>query len=125
MAMGQARIPSDVAQRAIAELITEEMVLPPVALVLRRCRDLRDLQAAQELADNPRAGETLHDLYGSSQAQWVYCFRCDQAISLAELGSYPCYAPGRGLQHRVCPRPGTAPVMSAHERLERAHRRDR
>jgi len=39
MALGQARIPADAAQQAIATLITEEMMLPPVALVLRRCRE--------------------------------------------------------------------------------------
>ena len=48
MALTQAHIPADVARRAIATLITEEMQLPPVALVLRRCRET---QAGHEFFD--------------------------------------------------------------------------
>ena len=39
MALTQERVPGTVARRAVAQLITEEMELPPVALVLRRCRE--------------------------------------------------------------------------------------
>lgn len=39
MALSKERIPGVVARRAVADLITTEMELPPVALVLRRCAE--------------------------------------------------------------------------------------
>ncbi len=40
MALAQAGVSADVAKRAAAALICEELELPPVALVLRRCREI-------------------------------------------------------------------------------------
>jgi hypothetical protein len=81
-------------------------------------------EAAAAPADSEvRGGEALRDLYGSSETLWVFCWRCDMAISLAELSTDPHYRPGRGLCHRRCPEPGTAPIMPAAERLERAEKR--
>ena len=48
MALAQAGVTAAVARKAIARLITEEMELPPVALLLRRCREVsceRELSA--------------------------------------------------------------------------------
>lgn len=39
MALTQEAVPAVVARKAIAALIITEMELPPVALVLRRCRE--------------------------------------------------------------------------------------
>lgn len=40
MALTQERVPAVVARKSIASLITTEMELPPVALVIRRCREV-------------------------------------------------------------------------------------
>ena len=61
-------------------------------------------------------------LYGAVPSQWVYCCRCDQAISLEDLATSALYRPGRGLMHGVCPRPGTAPHVPTREAADRAAR---
>jgi len=61
-------------------------------------------------------------VYGSNPDQWVYCCRCDQAISLEERANIAFYRPGRGLMHGRCPRPGTAPRVPERERAGRVAR---
>ena len=39
MALTQERVPGAVARKAVADLVSKEMELPPVALVIRRCRE--------------------------------------------------------------------------------------
>lgn len=65
------------------------------------------------------AAPTMADLYGSSQAQWVFCWRCDTAISLADQCDGPVFAGRLGLRHRRCPKPGTSPHMPEYLRTER------
>lgn len=62
---------------------------------------------------------TYFDLYGSEMNDWVYCFKCDMAITLEERATEPYYAPGHGLHHKSCPRRGTSPIMPTYLRLER------
>lgn len=114
MALTQARIPTDVAQRAIATLITDEAMLPPVAHVLSRCREIQDGRASTEPT------QTLFDLYGSNRDDWAHCWRCDMAITLEERSTVPRYREGYGLYHFRCPKPGTAPIMSPAQRAQRA-----
>ena len=61
-------------------------------------------------------------LYGADSSSWVYCCRCDQAISLEERASIAFYRPGRGLMHGRCPRPGTTPRLPPKERAGRVAR---
>lgn len=80
MALTQARIPADVAQRAVATLITEEMMLPPVALVLRRCRET---QAGRDFFDwaCPACGsDKVAGIVGGPGL----CFDCDWEGMLSE-----------------------------------------
>lgn len=59
------------------------------------------------------------DIYGAHQGQWVYCWRCDMAITLDERCDEPLHHAAKGLRHRQCPRSGSAPVMPVHLRLKR------
>lgn len=86
--------------------------------------------AASTAAERPRLAlpgktdgqTTLRDLYGQDESEWVYCCRCDLAITLEERARDPIEWPGRGLQHAHCPHPGTAPRMPADQRAERAEK---
>lgn len=62
---------------------------------------------------------TLADLYGHERQGWVYCWRCDMAISLADQCGGPAFAERLGLRHRTCPKPGTSPHMPEYLRTER------
>jgi hypothetical protein len=62
---------------------------------------------------------TLLDLYGTHQDDWVYCWRCDMAISLEELSGRPFFDERRGLFHARCPKGGSAPAMPVHLRIAR------
>jgi hypothetical protein len=62
---------------------------------------------------------SLRDRYGSTQTDWVYCWRCDMAISLDDLQDHSGYDPARGLFHLRCPRPGSAPLIPMAEALKR------
>lgn len=67
------------------------------------------------------AGE-LRSLYGVDPSSWVFCCRCDQAITIDERSTVAFYRPGRGLMHGRCPRPGTAPRLPPKERAARVAR---
>ena len=64
-------------------------------------------------------GPSLEDIYGSHQPDWIYCWRCDMAISLEERSGKPFYDEHRGLFHDKCPKTGAAPSMPVHSRIER------
>jgi len=68
-------------------------------------------------------GETLRELYGSSRNDWVYCYRCDMAVTLEERSGEPTYAAGHGFRHAKCPKEGLAPMMPAWRKLEREERK--
>jgi len=57
--------------------------------------------------------ESLRDIYGSSVDAWLYCWRCDMAISLDDLEYRRAFDESRGLHHRSCPRRGSAPQIPA------------
>jgi hypothetical protein len=61
-------------------------------------------------------------LYGLDPSGWVYCCRCDQAITIEERSSVAFYRLGRGLMHGLCPRLGTAPRVPPKERAARVAR---
>jgi hypothetical protein len=54
-------------------------------------------------------------LYGVDPSSWVFCCRCDQAITIEERSGVAFYRLGRGLMHGRCPRPGTAPRVPPKE----------
>lgn len=66
--------------------------------------------------------DELAELYGVDRSAWVYCCRCDQAISLQERASVGFYRPGRGFFHGRCPRPGSAPRVPPKDRADRVAR---
>ena len=62
----------------------------------------------------------LADLYGHERSSWVYCWRCNTAISLADRADGPVSFTERlGLAHKFCPRPGTSPSIPEYLRIER------
>lgn len=79
------------------------------------CENALQLQAGE--CDVP--APSLLDLYGSHQADWIYCWKCDMAISLEELSGMPRFDERRGLFHKKCPKSGAAPAMPVHLRIAR------
>ena len=64
---------------------------------------------------------TLADLYGAEQGDWVYCWRCDMAIGLADRADGAVHlTPRLGIAHRFCPKSGSAPHIPEYQRAERA-----
>lgn len=86
-------------------------------------------QAAAIPKENPlqlTAGEdgttptNLLDIYGSHMDDWIYCWKCDMAISMDDvLDEKVRFDPRRGLIHGRCPKNGSAPAAPVHVRLER------
>lgn len=62
---------------------------------------------------------TLADLYGAERRGWVYCWRCDMAVSLEDQCGGPVFVERLGLRHRTCPKPGASPSMPEYLRTER------
>lgn len=61
----------------------------------------------------------LTDTYGHRVEEWVWCHRCDMAISLAGRLGNAVFDTRRGLRHIECPSGGSAPVIPTKQRLER------
>jgi len=111
------------ADRAVDELRTQLTWRPSMA----------DFRSAYELARSmpdeslpalpPAKGEgeavDLRDVYGLAIGDWVFCWRCDMAISLEERDTTARYDERRGLCHAVCPPRGSAPTIPVGERLRR------
>ena len=68
--------------------------------------------------DTSAKSPELTDIYGHRRDQWVYCWRCDQAISLADQETM-LYDEVRGLCHKNCPVAGSAPRIPTKLLLER------
>lgn len=64
-------------------------------------------------------GIDYDSLYGHHRDEWVYCWRCDMAITLEERCGSPCHHAGKGLHHASCPKRGTAPSIPVHLRIKR------
>jgi hypothetical protein len=85
----------------------------------------RDVLAVDDELPKQLAGEvdkdapSLRDRYGSEQGEWVYCWRCDMAISLDERYSGVVHTERLGLSHRRCPMSGAAPRIPEQERSDR------
>jgi hypothetical protein len=69
----------------------------------------------------PGVVANLRDAYG--YGEWVYCWRCDRAISLDDQDGGSLYDAERGLAHARCPESG--PQMSAAQRLQRSEWQER
>lgn len=69
--------------------------------------------------DGKQAAPALEDVYGTRRDQWVYCWRCDMAISLSDMDNNHIYDEQRGLRHGRCPDSGSAPMIPTAARLER------
>lgn len=81
MCLMREHIPADVARRAVAALITEEMMLPPVALVLRRCREIQ-CQGFYEWRC-PACGAGPEKVVGYIGGPGL-CFECNWSGTLSE-----------------------------------------
>jgi len=62
---------------------------------------------------------SLDDVYGSCREDWLYCWRCDQAISINDQFDNSVYDHLRGMAHGKCPPQGSAPHIPKKELLER------
>ena len=108
------------AERALDELRAELQWRPSMAHFKRAYY----VVAAAPESRPALPGETSHDrtysdIYGSSQDDWVYCGRCDMAISLEERATSPsadrggvsctaaAHGPGR---RRACRRTSAPPA---------------
>ena len=87
------------------------------AVLTRGALDL-DLYALPAAPDAGSYEDTLTELYGSAQNEWVYCWKCSMAIGLEERATDPRYRPSKGLHHAKCPKNGMAPSMPVWMKLE-------
>lgn len=85
----------------------DEAALRPIGTMLA-------LPSAKTAAPHSDYGLT----YGHNREQWVYCWKCDMAISL-EQQEVAYWDELRGLRHEECPRKGSAPTIPTHLRLAR------
>ena len=73
MALGQAGVAPSIARRAIARLITEETELPPVSLILKRCRET----VAADYFRDLRCPACASSLVAGTIGGLAVCFDCD------------------------------------------------
>jgi len=114
----------DIASRAIDEMRRDQIYRPKMA----------DLQSAYHICaaiagdkerfslpagDSQDSAPTLEDRYGANQNDWVYCWRCNMAISLDDLEERSRFDNAKGLRHPTCPRNGSSPTMPVHLKLQR------
>lgn len=64
--------------------------------------------------------DTMADIYGASEDHWIWCWRCDLAISLEDQSLHSLWDEQRGLFHVKCPKPGSAPSMPVGLRIARS-----
>lgn len=109
-----------IADEAIDELRDTLMFAPSVAdfrkayyAALARCSESVDVDAGESPDDHM----SLRERYGFNQSDWVYCWRCDQALVVDEDGVG--YDGLRGFYHYSCPKKGSAPLIPQKERLWR------
>lgn len=115
-----APLDAKLADSALDEMRDTLMFPPTVAdfrsayyLVLTLPSDTLALPPGDEVPSDLRA------LYGEDQRSWVYCWRCDMALTLTERDSSCGYDLARGMYHHVCPHNGSAPTIPAWERVKR------
>jgi len=117
----------DVALRSVDELRNQLGWHPSMADFRSAYQAAASLPAADVLAlpagDEDGRG-SLEDRYGTAQEAWVYCWRCDMALTLQERSTAP-FDEIRGFRHSRCPKPGSAPTIPNKDRLERNDHFDR
>lgn len=111
------------ADRAVNRL-RDTLVFPPTVADFRKAYyEALAIGGGDKLALPPgdEMPTSLRERYGESQKDWVYCWRCDMALSLKERESSALtgYDQARGLYHRSCPKDGSAPLIPADERMAR------
>lgn len=120
---------ADLSELAIEELRGTRTFRPSMADFLAAYKiaaaQPEDGRPALPAGDQDPNAPTLLDLYGSNRDEWVYCWKCDMAVTLEELSTNPHYRQGRGLHHRRCPKSGSAPIIPQHLRIEREEHRQR
>lgn len=77
--------------------------------------DFKMLPAGKTKAPTP----ALEDVYGHRRDEWIYCWKCDQAISLDDQYEGAYWDATRGVHHHRCPAAGSAPCIPTAQRLAR------
>jgi len=116
-----------IAARAV-DAIRAALVFPPSMADLKSAYDEAALLPVARPALPAGRGETGCDFaaeYGHDRRSWVYCWKCGMAISLEERATSARFRSNYGLEHAACPRPGAAPLIPVHLRLEREEARRR
>jgi len=109
------------ALRALRETCTWRPSMADFRTAYFQALALADEERKQLPAGPSEGSETdsLRDRYGTEQDRWIYCWRCDMAISLKDMERNRGYDIARGLYHRTCPRRGSAPQIPLVQKAER------
>lgn len=115
---------SDVALDAIDIMRESVMFRPSMADFMKYYHEAAAIPRENALqlpaGDDDATGPSLQDIYGSHQDDWIYCWKCDMAISMDDvLDEKVRYDGRRGLCHGRCPKSGSAPAMPVHLRIAR------
>jgi len=77
-----------------------------------------DVLALPAAPGAPKA-PSAQDIYGHRSEEWIYCWKCDQAISLDDQYEGAFWDDRRGVYHHKCPPAGSAPHIPTKELLAR------
>ena len=116
----------DVIREAVDDLKDRLKWRPSMAEIRDAYRAVTEALEAEVLlleGDVDPDAPTLADVYGHIRSDWVFCWKCDMAVSLDErsgISNKPAvYHERLGLRHRVCPKSGSAPLIPTYLRNER------
>lgn len=107
------------------DALRDDMDFPPSFADFRAAYRLAEMVGRDDRLALPSGNDTpdptLRDRFGENQAGWVYCWRCDMALTIVDREAMKDvgYDPHRGLHHRTCPAPGSAPLIPSWEKVAR------
>jgi len=111
------------AMTAAVDALKEQLKWRPSMAELREAYRAETANREAALLELPGdvdpAAASLADRYGAEQRDWVYCWKCDMAISLKERAGAPVFTEGLGLSHHRCPKGGSSPLIPQYMRTDR------
>ena len=115
---------AEIASRAIDEMRRDQIFRPKMADLQSAYHVCAAIAGDAETLALPSGGRgeegpSLQDRYGANQNDWVYCWRCNMAISLDDLEERSRFDNAKGLRHRTCPKNGSSPTMPVRLKLQR------